>query len=525
MAKSPNFLFFITDQHRADWLGCAGHPVVRTPNIDAIAAQGVQFTDFNVAMPVCMPNRASLLTGRYPSVHGLRYNGCRLPRRANTFVDVLAAGGYATAAIGKSHIQPYTGKAPLAPSTLVTGPIEEAWKADDQDYGLEEPDRYESEEPARFDDPYYGYQHVDMVTGHGDQPGGHYRQWFRQNASRTGRDWQWYHDPANELKHNYSAQQAYRTPIPEDLYPTAFIRDRAIDYLASRQGKEQPFFTFVSFPDPHHPFNPPGKYWDMYQPDQFDLDIRYTDHTLPPPPLQYQHEMLQRGEYPQVKQSAFMDSEQAIRESMALTAGMITMVDDVIGEIIEGLKSSGHYDNTVICFNSDHGDYLGDSDLMLKGLWQRDSIVRVPFIWSEPEGRQAGRSDALASTVDIAPTVLDRAGLAPYFGMQGSSLLPALAAPDVQIRDDLLIEHNDLAPRMGFEQSGRVRSLRTKDWRLTVYKDQDWGELYDLAGDPKQVNNLWFSASHENVKSEMMERLTSQLIGQMDESPRSNRWA
>ncbi len=524
MEKSPSFLFIITDQQRADWLGCAGHPVVKTPNIDSIAAQGVRFSDFNVAMPVCMPNRASLLTGRYPSVHGLRYNGCVFPRRANTFVDVLRAGGYATAAIGKSHLQPFTGLAPVQQESFKAGAIKEAWKSDNQDYGMEEPDRYEQEERAEFGDDYYGYQHVDMVTSHGDQAGGHYQQWFRKNAIRTGKDRSWYHDPSNELKHNYSAEQAYRTPVPEDLYPTTFIRDRAVDYLASRTGSEQPFFTFVSFPDPHHPFNPPGKYWDMYQPDQFDLDIRYTDHLDPPPPLQHQHEMFQRGELPQVKQVGFMDTEQAIRETMALTAGMITMVDDAIGTIIDSLKQSGHYDNTVICFNSDHGDYLGDSDLLLKGAWQRESIVKVPFIWSDPATRKHGRSDALASTVDIAPTILDRADLAPFFGMQGHSLLPTMEE-GLAVREDLLVEHNDSGPRMGLSRPARVRSLKTKNWRLTVYKGEDWGELYDLRSDPKQVKNLWFSEDHENVKSGLMERLVDHLVAQMDESPRANRFA
>ncbi|MDV3050707.1 MAG: sulfatase-like hydrolase/transferase, partial [Planktomarina sp.] len=97
LTEKPNFLFIITDQQRADWLGCMGHPVVRTPNIDSIAAEGTAFEDFHVALPVCAPNRASLMTGRMPSVNGLRYNGCALPRRANTFVDVLSAGGYRTA--------------------------------------------------------------------------------------------------------------------------------------------------------------------------------------------------------------------------------------------------------------------------------------------------------------------------------------------------------------------------------------------------------------------------------------------
>ena len=118
MSKRPNFLFLITDQHRADWLGCYGHPIVKTPNIDAIAATGTRFDNFHVASPVCMPNRASLITGRYPTVHGLRTNGCLLPLRANTFVDVLAASGYHTAAIGKSHLQPFTDLAPLHPSKM-----------------------------------------------------------------------------------------------------------------------------------------------------------------------------------------------------------------------------------------------------------------------------------------------------------------------------------------------------------------------------------------------------------------------
>ena len=100
MTKRPNFLFIITDQQRADWLGCYGHPVLKTPNIDSIAAQGTRFDNFHAASPVCMPNRASLLTGRYPSLHGLRYNGCVLPDTANTFVDTLSNAGYDTAAIG-----------------------------------------------------------------------------------------------------------------------------------------------------------------------------------------------------------------------------------------------------------------------------------------------------------------------------------------------------------------------------------------------------------------------------------------
>ena len=105
----PNIVLFITDQQRADWLGCNGHPVVRTPHIDSIAARGITFDRFYVASPVCMPTRASLMTGRMPSVHGVRANGTPLSRDAVTFVDLLADAGYSTALIGKSHLQPFTG--------------------------------------------------------------------------------------------------------------------------------------------------------------------------------------------------------------------------------------------------------------------------------------------------------------------------------------------------------------------------------------------------------------------------------
>ena len=106
----PNFLFFITDQHRADYLGCYGHPVLKTPHIDSIAARGIRFEPFYVATPVCMPNRATLMTGRMPSVHGARSNGLPLSLRANTFVDSLRASGYTTALVGKSHLQNFTGQ-------------------------------------------------------------------------------------------------------------------------------------------------------------------------------------------------------------------------------------------------------------------------------------------------------------------------------------------------------------------------------------------------------------------------------
>tara|TARA_B100000795_G_scaffold92354_1_gene67485 strand:+ start:4872 stop:6434 length:1563 start_codon:yes stop_codon:yes gene_type:complete len=520
MTKRPNFLFIITDQQRADWLGCYGHPVLKTPNIDSIAARGTVFENFHVASPVCMPNRASLLTGRYPSLHGLRYNGCALPTNANTFVNVLADAGYHTAAIGKSHLQPFTAMAPMGKTAEEIGKMPEAWQIDRVKDYEEEPANYMG--AARYDikSPYYGYQHVDLVTSHGDRCGGHYGQWFRENAP----DWKALHDPKNQLAHDYSCPQAYRTPISEDLYPTAYIRDRAIDYVKSRADVDAPFFTFVSFPDPHHPFNPPGKYWDMYNPDDFEVSLPYDAHKNPTPPMQWLHKNWKGDGGQTTPQTALMLDDQQIKEAMALTAGMMAFIDDAVGDIIAALEASGQLDNTVICYNADHGDYLGDYNMLLKGALPFRSITRVPFIWSDPDARHQTRSDALCSTVDLAATILERAGLAPFNGNQGQSFLPATKAQDGP-RHEALIEYNDGGKRLGFEEPARVRSLVTAEWRLTIYRDQDWGELYDLKADPNETNNLWGSADHQDKRAHLTNRLAHHLIAQMDESPYADRLA
>ncbi len=523
MTERPNFLFFMTDQQRADWLGCYGHPVVRTPNIDAIADQGTRFTDFHVASPVCMPNRASLMTGRMPTLHGLRYNGCYLPTTANTFVDVLRTAGYDTAGIGKSHLQPFTGQLPrhLADANSSRPrPIEEAWKNNAGDHGREGPERYAGGQRYEFEEPYYGFDHVEMVTRHGDRCGGHYEQWLRSQRH----DWQTLWDDTNELPHNYSCPQAYRTPVPEELYPTTWVADRAIDYLSNEARRDAPFFAFVSFPDPHHPFNPPGRYWDMYTPNQFQLQLPYEAHRNPPPPLRWLERNHRNGGGQFSKQTAMRANDGDIREAMALTAGMITMIDDQIGRVMNALRESGLHDQTVVCFNSDHGDYLGDFGLLLKGAVPFRSITQVPMIWSDPADRTCRVAGTMASTIDIGATVLDRAGLAPFRGIQGTSFLPTVRTCCTH-RDELLIEFNDSAARIGFETPARVRTLRTKSWRFTIYADESWGELYDLKLDPNETENLWDSPDHRDIRGELALRLNHHLARQIDESPRSEQFA
>ena len=518
MKKRPNFIIFITDQHRADWLGCYGHPVIKTPNIDEIASSGTRFNNFHVASPVCMPNRASLLTGRYPSQHGLRYNGCTLPLRANTFVDVLASSGYRTATIGKSHIQPFTDQEPYYKNSKKIGPIKEAWKPEIGNFKQEEPGQYLADGRYQFITPYYGYQHVDMVTSHGDRCGGHYRQWFRKNAP----DWESLQNNDNELPHNYSCPQSYRTPISEELYPTSYIKNQTINYLKNHYKDEDPFFLFVSFPDPHHPFNPPGKYWDMYSPEDFNVNLPYEAHKNPTPPMKWLYDNWKNDSGQFSPQTAMMLDNEKIKQAMALTGGMISMVDDAIGDIMSVLNNSDQAENTIVCFNSDHGDYLGDFNMLLKGALPFNSVTNVPFIWSDPQNETRQASDDLASTIDISTTILDRAGIAPFNGMKGKSLISSIQG-EAFTREHLLIEYNDGGARLGFETPARVRTIITSSYKFNIYLDQDWGELYDLTIDPSETNNLWDDLNYSGIKAKLSLSMNQELIGLMDESPKSKR--
>ncbi|KEA64131.1 Choline-sulfatase [Marinobacterium lacunae] len=424
-------------------------------------------------------------------------------------------GGYKTAAIGKSHLQPFSSNAaPLAKTVAeqFNERIPQAWKDDFRPYIQEEPGRYEQGEVYDFPTPYYGFDHVDMVTSHGDICGGHYLQWLRQQSEH----WQEYRDPDVQFEHSYTCPQARRTTMPEALYPTRYIEDRAVEWIAQQAQSEQPFFLFISFPDPHHPFNPPGQYWDRYTPDQFRLDVTPDDFDIQPLPLEYAQDRLSQGLPPKTPQDAFAATDTQVREAMALTGGMIDMIDEAVGRITDALKAAGLDDDTVIIFTSDHGDYLGDAGLLLKGPWIRKSIHRVPFIWRDANtGR--GRTQLLGSAVDIAPTILSRAGIKPYFGMQGRNLLADYAQGSG--REQLLIEHNDNVPRMGLTHASRSRTIYSTRWRLTLYPGESWGELYDLERDPRETCNRWFDADYAQLKADLMERLAVEVIGTMDECP------
>jgi arylsulfatase A-like enzyme len=178
----------------------------------------------------------------------------------------------------------------------------------------------------------------------------------------------------------------------------------------------------------------------------------------------------------------------------------------------------------VVMFTSDHGDHLGDHRLMLKGAEQYQSIVRVPFIWSDPQANQPAVADTLASTLDISATVLDRARIEPFSGMQGRSLLPALGGATA-VRDSVFIQYDHQHPSPGTDVPPRVHTLIDRRYRLSVFHGTGWGELYDLEADPGEFENLWDDPAQASTRARMVERLLLAEIEHVDRVPLPTRRA
>lgn len=518
MTERPNFLLFVTDQHRADYLGCYGHPILRTPNIDGIAARGVAFDRFYVASPVCMPNRASLMTCRMPSSHGVTMNGVPLSHQNVTFVELLKAAGYRTGLIGKSHLQTFTGAPPsmTVPSARegyfrADGDLAEAVRHDlnAPTYKYEEPDFWSGPQP-RVPTPFYGFDHVELVTGHGDHVGGDYAAWLLERRPDAGH----LLGAANQLPHDYSCPQAVRTALPPELYSTTYIAERAAAFIEAQKDEDQPFFLMVSWPDPHHPFNPPGKYWGMYDPDDFPVPEAFTRNDWTPPPhVAGVLNMRDEGKANLRGMNAVGCSPREAQEAQALTCGMISMIDDAVGTVQDALQASGRAGETVEIFTTDHGDHLGDHRLLFKGAEQYEQITRVPFLWADPEGDGAARSDRIGQTHDIGTTILERARIEPACGMQGRNLFAQAGRPAAFIQ----YAHQKEMDQLGVPPN--IHSIRDRRFRLSVLQDMEWGELYDLSADPGELRNLWDDPAHAPDKVRLLEMLVRAELAHVDRSP------
>ena len=528
MLKPPNFLFIITDQQRHDHLSCAGNPLLRTQHIDQLAGRGVRFENFYVASAVCMPNRASIMTGRMPSSHGVRFNGIPLSRDAVTFVDLLRANGYRTGLVGKAHLQNVTDLVSAYPGVDAAGiappdALSEARRTrfSGPEYELEREPGAERLGYRALETPFYGFDHVELCTRHGDRCAGHYSNWLaglvddvdvlrsRENLI-----------PAPE----YSAPQAYRTRVPPELHSTAYVAARGREFLERHvaSGEDAPFFLQVSFPDPHHPYTPAGHYWEQYQPEHVTLPPTFAQADLPPTVAAI-HELSRDPQKLRNPRQPFAVSARHAQEITALTYGMVHHIDDAVGQLMGSLQALGIADNTIVIFTSDHGDFMGDRGIMLKGPLHYQGIAKVPFVWMDPRSVRPGTTtDTLGSSLDISATVLAQAGLAPFHGLQGQDLSGVLDGTTSAVREGLLIEQDAQAPNFGFTHPIRARTLVTDRWRMSIYRGESFAELYDLQSDPHETKNLWDSAKERaGLSHQLMDLMTSL----QDTSPRPLQFA
>ncbi|MFK7805382.1 MAG: sulfatase-like hydrolase/transferase [Anaerolineae bacterium] len=316
--------------------------------------------------------------------------------------------------------------------------------------------------------------------------------------------------PQNALKRYEAWNQVYQSSVPEELYPTSYVTERSIEFLEKSKEDDRPFFLFASYPDPHHPFAPPGKYYDMYDPADVSVSDTFNDpHADSMPHIQ---KMVanrgkdHRGPFP------FSINEDQLRKAEAVEYGSITMLDEGIGELLATLKRLGLDDNTVIVFTSDHGDAFGDHGLMLKHAVHYQGVIQVPLLIKAP-GMESGTTHSMVSLLDMGQTLLELASCPEYKGMQGHSACPILKDPAVSVRDRVLVEEGMPLDVTGQGSAYCLRTLVTDEARLTIYDGLEQGELFDLKNDPDELNNLFAKPEGRPLRAEMMEKLVYTMMG------------
>lgn len=508
MSRTPNILFIITDQQRADHAGFMGSQVVRTPNLDRIAAGGMVFENAWVANPVCMPNRSSIMTGRLPTAHGVIFNDRSLDWGAATFVRQFRRAGYRTALIGKSHLQHGMSRNAMLPfrgQPVASSPYASGW--DSWEHAERFADR-NLQMPADF----YGFEQVELAIDHGARVTGHHLHWALQAGGQRDELLVPYSEAAPGRHRSRHWWQVYQPPYAENLHSTHFVAERTLAFMEESRAAGQPWLVWSSFPDPHHPMTPPGDWFFRHSPKDMILPENRHD-PLQDAPAHLQHF---RGLHP-AKQREWVTpcgygNDELLAEAKAATCGMVEMIDDRIGRLTDALAASGQLDNTIIVFTSDHGDMMGEHGLFLKGFMHYRGTLQVPMLVSAP-GLAPGRSQSLACSLDLGPTLMDLCGINGYDGIQGRSLVPILQDPAAEVRDHVLIE-DDMPPvieRLTLIPA-KIRTLITKRHRYTRNSKGE-EQLFDLLDDPEEMSDLKRS---DSVRSRVLEQLLDAMIAADD---------
>lgn len=371
--QKPNILLLMTDQQRPDSLGCYGDKTAITPNLDALAENGVVFDNCYVSNPLCCPSRYSICTGRYPHNHGVTLNW-RAPHPWETsFGHVLSRNGYNTGAIGKMHFTPWQDR-----------------------FGFDGRVIAEAKFHDTCDDDY---------------------ERFLKKHAFSRKD---LHDLTSEEYINNCT--AVKSKVPTELHIDSFVGASVCEYLDNVDG---PFCLFASFLSPHNPYDPPEPYDTMFD------NVELPERNMLPGEVDRKPKIAYNYINDRLSRSYKSDeiTPEQVRTMKKAYYGLNTLVDDWIGRIISVLKEKGLYENTIIIYTSDHGELLGDHGLFYKQCFYEQS-VRAPLIIHAPLYFEPGRSPAMVENIDIFNTICEMGKADPGEGRMGKSLVPMLNNPD-----------------------------------------------------------------------------------------------
>jgi arylsulfatase A-like enzyme len=494
MKKRPNILLITSDQQRGDAYGFE-NPLVKTPHLDWLAQQGTRFGHCISPNLVCMPSRASILTGLLPLTHGVWDNGVDLENAVGEagFAGTLAKAGYDTAFLGKAH---FTSKNTFKP----TGTPE----------CRQSVDRYGD---AWFG-PYMGFEFVElMVTGHINEqrmslPGkpapGRYERWLMSRGinGEAMQLWKSSSNPAAET----GAFQTHYSGLPPAWHTSTWVADRSIHWL-EHHDRSKPFCIWASFPDPHRPFDCPAPWNKLYDPKDMSLPTHRTRDferrpwwhkaAMEAPPA------FEDPEFHQWRAEGSRVPPQSDAQLAQLTAnyyGMVSLIDHNVGRMLESLESLGLAEDTLVVYTTDHGEMLGHHGLVLKGPFAYEDLLRVGLIVRGPGVKSGQNVQEPVSTLDLAKTFYDMAGVAEPAELQGSSLKRLLAG-DAQKRDAALAEWHVHPNRCGVGL--KLRIVRTRTHKCTFELDSGAGELYDLIEDPHEMQNRFDDPAYKSVRKEL----------------------
>ncbi len=499
-------LFITTDQQRYDTLGVNGGRYARTPAVDRLAAQGVRYTRCQPTSVVCMPSRASMLTGQYPSTHGAWMNGVALPVDAPSVAEVLHDAGYATALIGKAHFEPFMDPfgrfVENALASLGVPTVDQPW--------------YDGRRGV-----HRGFDHLEFAT-HGVMGSLHYARWMREN--HPGALAGFYPVVDAELNVNDAgggdtgAPQAWDNPVERDWYHTDWVAERTIGWLAQR-ADDADWFCWMSFPDPHHPWDPPRSQvarvpWrDVDLPENYPTTADEREGLLDAKARHwrawYDGRLVSNYEAPKNWVPATLTADQ-VREVNALNAVEVELIDEAVARVMAYVASRGWDDDVDVVFTSDHGELQGDFGLLFKGPYHVDALLRLPLVWRPAPSRGVTPSVVAApvSLVSLAATFCEIAGQPPPTWVEGASL----PVDDVDARargfDSTVTEWDSSL----FGVQVHVRTVVTSDHLLTEYgagtqHEGSEGELYVLGDDPLQRVNRFEDPACTDDRAELHERL------------------